>query len=98
MRTRIPEREVLRRLLDSAKLTAADEAFVRQMHDDIVAGRTDGLGHPQRVRVEQLCRQCGVQLTQPAPRSETRRKKELENERLLAQFDALPRPKRPPGK
>ncbi len=98
MRTRLPEREVLRRLLDSGKLTAADQEFVRQMHDDIVAGRIGGLAHQQRTRVERLCRECGVQLAVPPPRSETRKKKEVETEQLLAQFDAMPRPKRPPGK
>lgn len=94
---KLPQREVLRRLLDTGKLAPAEEKLLRQAYDDLVAGKMVALNYEQRVQMEQLCRRCGVALTENTP-SDSKKKARLEKERAVANFDAMPRPKRPPGK
>lgn len=97
---KLTQREMLRRLLDSGKLPAGDVESVRKLFDDIVAGRIGGMNHPQSVWAEKLCEQCGVDIRQPGARDTqtTRKKAKEEKDRILAEFDALPRPKKPPGR
>jgi len=93
-----PQREMLRRLLDSGKLAPSEAKTVRKLIDDIVAGCIGGLSHPQAVWAAQLCKKCGV-AAQPAvarDNQSSRKKAKDEHDRILADFDAMPRPKRPP--
>jgi hypothetical protein len=94
---KLPQREVLRRLLDTGKVGPREAKLLRQAYDDLVAGKIAALNYEQRVQMEQLCRRCGVALTE-ATRSDSKKKARLEKERALADFDAMPRPKKPPGK
>ncbi len=97
---KLTQREMLRRLLDSGKLAPGDAETVRKLYDDIVAGRIGGMNHPQSVWAEGLCVACGVEFRQPVARDAVSSKKKAkeEKERILAEFDALPRPKKPPGR
>jgi hypothetical protein len=97
---KLPHRETLRRLLDCGKLAPSEVAAVRKLYDDIVAGRIGGMNHPQSLWAEQLCRRCGVEVRQaePGDNGASRKKAKDEKNRLLAEFDALPRPKKPPGR
>lgn len=92
---KLPQREMLRRLLDSGKLTPSEAETAGKLRDDIVDGRIGGLNHAQSVWAEQLCRKCGI-TNRPPPR--TKKPTKEDKERVIAQFDALPRPKKPPGK
>jgi hypothetical protein len=93
---KLPQREMLRRLLDSGKLTPSESEAARNLYDDIVDGRIGGLNHAQTVWAEQLCKKCGVTSNRPPIR--TRKDTKEDRERVIAQFDAMPRPKKPPGK
>jgi diphthamide synthase (EF-2-diphthine--ammonia ligase) len=94
---KLPQREVLRRLLDTGKLVPSDAKLVRRAYDDLVAGKIAALSFEQRVHMERLCRRCGVALTE-ITRSDSKKKAQLEQKRAVADFDAMPRPKRPPGR
>ena len=94
--TKLPQREVLRRLLDSGKLTPSEADAVRKSYDEIVDGRIGGLNHAQSVWAEQLCQKCGI--TPNRPPMSTKKPTKEDKERVIAQFDAMPRPKKPPGR
>ena len=53
---KLPHREMLRRLLDSGKLTPAEASTARKLYDDLVAGKIGGLTAQQNRWAEQLCR------------------------------------------
>jgi len=91
-----PQREMLRRLLDSGKLSPSDAEAVRKLYDEIVVGRIGGLTHPQIVWAERLCRRCGIAASRPKPFIKMTTKED--KKRVLAEFDAMPRPKKPPGR
>ena len=93
---KLPQREMLRRLLDSGKLTPSEAETARKLRDDIVDGRIGGLNHAQSVWAEQLCQKCGITPNRPA--MGTKKATKEDKERVIAQFDAMPRPKKPPGK
>jgi hypothetical protein len=93
---KLPQREILRRLLDSGKLTPGDTVTVRKLYDDLLAGRMGGLNHPQSVLVQALCEKCGVVVSRARPND--KKKTKDDKERILADFDAMPRPKKPPGR
>jgi hypothetical protein len=57
---KLPQREMLRRLLDSGKLSPSDTEAARKMHDDLNAGRIGGLNYQQSVWAVQLWRKCGI--------------------------------------
>lgn len=92
----LPQRELLRRLLESGKLTPSDAEAARKMYDDLVAGRIGGLNHQQSVWAQQLCQKCGIATNHARPSD--KKKTKDDKVRLLAEFDAMPRPKKPPGK
>jgi hypothetical protein len=92
---KVPQRVVLRQLLDSGKLTAAETKTIRQLFDDLSHGRIGGLNSQQSTWVEQVCQRCGVTVDRPKPPP---RKKKDDTKRLVAEFDAMPRPKKPPGR
>jgi hypothetical protein len=94
--TKLPQREMLRRLLASGKLTPTETKTVRKLHDDLVAGQIGGLNGQQAAWAEEICRRCGIVVAQARPDS---RKKDREAaKKLVAEFDAMPRPKKPPGR
>jgi len=93
---KLPQREILRRLLDSGKLTPSETEAVRKLYDDLVAGKMGGLNHPQSVLVQELCQKCGVVANRARPND--KKKTKDDKERILAEFDAMPRPKKPPGR
>jgi hypothetical protein len=87
---------MLRRLLESGKLTSSDAAAVRKLYDDLLGGRIGGLNQRQAEWAEQLCQTCGVVANRPRP--DTRKKGKEDAKRAVAEFDAMPRPKKPPGR
>ncbi len=91
---KVPQRVMLRQLLGSGQLTAPETERVQQMSDDLNAGRIGGLNAQQAAWAEQLCARVGIVVERAAP---PRRKKD-ETKTHVAAFDALPRPKKPPGK
>ena len=93
---KLPQREMLRRLLDSGKLTPSEAETVRKLYDELVAGRIGGLNQRQAAWAEQLCEKCGIVLVTVRP--DTRKKGKDAAKKLVAEFDALPRPKKPPGR
>jgi hypothetical protein len=93
---KLPQREMLRRLLDSGKLTPSEAEAAGKLRDDIVDGRIGGLNHAQSVWAEQLCKKYGIVASRPALNIKKATKED--KERVIAQFDAMPRPKKPPGK
>ena len=93
---KLPQREMLRRLLDSGQLEATEVEPVRKLYDDIVTGRIGGLSQQQAAWAEELCRRGGIVVARARP--DTRKKGKDEAKRLVADFDALPRPKKPPGR
>jgi hypothetical protein len=93
---KLPQREMLRRLLDSGKLTPTEAEVVRKLYDDIVAGLVGGLTVAQSLWAEQLCRKCGIIPNRPG--MSLKKETKQDKQRVLAEFDALPRPKKPPGK
>jgi hypothetical protein len=97
---KLTQREMLRRLLETGKLSEDDATTIRKLYDDIVAGRIGGMNHPQSVWAEGLCQTCGVDIRQPGARdaASSKKKAKEEKERILAEFEAMPRPKKPPGR
>jgi hypothetical protein len=87
---------MLRRLLDSGKLTLGEAETARKLYDDIVAGRIGGLTYEQIVWTEQLGLKCGFLPNRPG--ITYGKKARQEQEKALAEFDSLPRPKKPPGR
>jgi hypothetical protein len=57
---KLPQREMLRRLLDSGKLSPSETEAARKMYDDLNAGRLSGLNYQQSVWADQLRRKCRI--------------------------------------
>jgi len=93
---KLPQRDLLRRLLDSGKLTPTEVEAVRKLYDDIVTRRVGGLNQTQAAWAQQLCERCGIAVNRVSPFSKKKGKDEAK--KLVAEFDALPRPKKPPGR
>jgi hypothetical protein len=93
---KLPQREMLRRLLDSGKLTPTETAAVRKLHEDLVAARIGGLNGQQAAWAEELCGKCGIVYALAPPVSPKKGKEAAK--KLVADFDAMPRPKKPPGR
>jgi hypothetical protein len=93
--TKVPQRVVLRQMLDCGKLTSAETKTVGKLFDDLSAGRIGGLNTQQSAWVEQVCKRCGIAVERAKPPP---RKKKDETKKLVADFDAMPRPKKPPGR
>jgi hypothetical protein len=93
---KLPQREMLRRLLDSGKLTPSEAGAVREMHDALTTGRIGGLNQRQAAWAEEVCRRCGIVVARARP--DSRKKGKDAAKKLVAEFDALPRPKKPPGR
>jgi hypothetical protein len=90
-----PEREMLRLLLACGKLTPDEVGRARKFFDDLAAGRLVRLDHENRVWVERLfyAHKLGQQRSR-----EVAKPTKATSKQLIAAFDAMPRPKKPPGK
>lgn len=90
---KLADKETLQRLLASGKLTLAETAELQQSYDALVAGKE--LESPQRMMANTLYDKykIGEERVQGG-----RRRGQSKLGELLAKFDAMPRPKRPPGK
>ena len=66
------------------------------MYDDLVAGRIGGLNQTQAAWAQQLCERCGIAASRVNPLSKKKGKDEAK--KPVAEFDAMPRPKKPPGR
>lgn len=87
------DKETLQRLLASGKLTPVETADIQASYDAVVAGKE--LDSDQRMRANALYDKNKLaEESVPAGR----RRGQAKTDELLAKFDAMPRPKRPPGK
>jgi hypothetical protein len=93
----LSEREKLRRLLESDRLAQCERKEAQRLHDELVGGRVAQLSTPSRVWVESLIKKHrlwgGLQLGLLALNRRKAKAREL-----AAAFDAMPRPKKPPGR
>ena len=89
------DRETLRLLLEFAKLPSGEAAPFKQMYDELVGGQRADLNDTERVSVQSAFDRYGVMNLRYAARREAGR---AAIESRMAKFDAMPRPKRPPGK
>jgi hypothetical protein len=89
------DRETLRLVLKFAKLSPAETVVFTRMYDELAAGQRTELSDGDRMRVQSVFDQHGVSDTQYASLGEARNNVKA---RKAAAFDAMPRPKRPPGK
>ena len=87
------DKETLQRLLASGKLTRVETAEVQGSYDTVVAGKE--LDSHQRLRANALYNmyKLGEESVHVG-----RRRGQAKTDELLAKFDAMPRPKKPPGK
>jgi hypothetical protein len=84
------DQETLRRLLDSGKLDAAEGTEIQSALDGLLAGKE--VTGQQRLRASVLYERYKLGEAHPG------RKRGADKRELLAAFDAMPRPKKPPGK
>ena len=87
------DKETLERLLASGKLTPTEAADVQCMHDAVAAGRE--LDPAERLKANTLYRK---HMFADERARTTRRRGQARSDELMAKFDAMPRPKKPPGK
>lgn len=86
------DKDTLQRLLASGTLTTVEAADIQRSYDLVVAG--EGLLSHQRQRANVLYdRYLGEECVRVG-----RSRLQLTNAALAAKLDAMPRPKRPPGK
>jgi hypothetical protein len=89
------DRETLRLLLEFAKLSSGEAVPFKQMYEDLVEGRRADLTDTERVSVQSAFDRHGVaNLQYPSRKNSFQRTQDS----AAAAFDAMPRPKRPPGK
>lgn len=86
---------MLRLLVACEKLTPDEASRARKLLDDLEAGRLVRLDHENRVWAERLFH--AHKLGSQRPREPARSGKAT-SKQLIAAFDAMPRPKKPPGK
>jgi hypothetical protein len=86
---------MLRLLLACEKLGPDQAARARKLYDDLEAGRLVRLDLESRVWVERLFRAHELMPTRPA---QVGKPSKATSKQLVAAFDAMPRPKKPPGK
>jgi hypothetical protein len=87
------DKETLDRLLASGTLTLAEAAEVERIRDAVAAGKD--LDPAQRLKANTLYDK--HRLDGEGAQS-GRRRVQARNDELNARFDAMPRPKKPPGK
>ena len=82
---------MVRRLLNSGRLSDSQALSVRQMHQQLASGRR--LTREQRMWVEERCREWKLGTRWRARRTDTGSYRAA----MVAEFDALPRPRKPPS-
>jgi hypothetical protein len=87
--------ETLRLLLECASLPATDAAPFKQMHEELVSGKRADLNEAERASVQSAFDRYDVANFQYSSRKDSYKKAQ---DRVIAAFEAMPRPKRPPGK
>jgi hypothetical protein len=95
MRLLRSDRETLRLLLEFAKMPAGEAAPFNQIYEELVGGRRADLTDMERVSVQSAFDRYGVSNLQYPSRKSSYQKAQ---DRVAAALDAMPRPKRPPGK
>jgi hypothetical protein len=95
MRLLRSDRETLRLLLEFAKMPSGEAAPFNQMYEELVDGRRADLNDTERVSVQSAFDRHGVANLQYPPRKTSYQRVQ---DKAAAAFDAMPRPKRPPGK
>jgi hypothetical protein len=89
------DRETLRLLLEFGKLPSGEAAPFKQMYEDLVGGQRADLDDTERVSVQSAFDRYGIaNLQYPSRKNSYQRAQDS----AAAKFDAMPRPKRPPGK
>jgi hypothetical protein len=88
------DKETLDWLLASGKLSPIEATDMQRNHDAVIAGKELDDHQRQRANVlyEEKCKIGGERVWTG------RTSRQVKNEELIAKFDAMPRPKRPPGK
>jgi hypothetical protein len=95
MRLLRSDRDTLRLLLEFAKMPSDEAAPFKQMYDELVGGGRADLTDAERVSVQSAFERHGVaNLQYPSRKTSYQRAQD----RAAAAFDAMPRPKHPPGK
>jgi hypothetical protein len=95
MRLLRSDRETLRLLLELAKMPSGEAAPFQQLYDELVGGQRADLNDTERVSVQSAFDRYGVANLQYPSRKTSYQKAQ---DSAAAAFDAMPRPKRPPGK
>jgi hypothetical protein len=95
MRLLRSDRETLRLLLEFAKMPAGEAAPFNKMYEELVGGQRADLTDTERVSVQSAFERHGVANLQYPPRKTSYQRAQ---DSAAAAFDAMPRPKRPPGK
>jgi hypothetical protein len=88
------DRERLRRVLDSGKLTRTEADVFKKKYEQLVSGKLAELTDGDRRWVGSIYYERGVGEMRFASRQKARK---VEDDQSAA-FDALPRPKKPPGR
>jgi hypothetical protein len=95
MRLLRSDRETLRLLLEFAKMPSGEVAPFQQMYEELVGGGRADLTDTERTSVQSAFDRHGVaNLQYPSRKTSYQRAQDS----AAAAFDAMPRPKRPPGK
>jgi hypothetical protein len=95
MRLLRSDRETLRLLLEFAKMPSGEAAPFNQMYEELVGGRRADLTDTERRSVQSAFDRYRVaNLQYPSHKNSYQRAQDS----AAAAFDAMPRPKRPPGK
>jgi hypothetical protein len=87
------DKETLERLLASEKLTPVESSDIQRSLDAVVSGKELHMDQRQRSTTLYNKYQLGEE-----PARGGRRRGQTQNDALAAKFDAMPRPKKPPGK
>jgi hypothetical protein len=87
------DKETLERLLASEKLTPIEMADIQRIYDEVVSGKELRIDQRQRATTLYDKYELGEE-----PARGGRRRGQQQNDALAAKFDAMPRPKKPPGK
>jgi hypothetical protein len=87
------DRETLRRLVDCGKLTPAQVEAFEEKYAQLVSGALTELSGDDRKSADIMYNE--HKLGEQEPR---RGRTNANQKELLAKFDAMPRPKKPPGK
>jgi hypothetical protein len=92
---KLSELDMLTQLLDSGKLALEESERARGMYCDLISGRVPKLSQESHVWVHRLFYEHRVGGQPPRRVSKDRK---AQTKELFAAFEAMPRPKKPPGR